>query len=252
MAAHKTWQARAMVPASGDGLELSEFQLFDGATRIDNLAVLTANVAPSGALSGLRDDGTGAGCYWASGGRSVVLTWEFPAARSVTHIVLGSRTVAARFPIALLLVGCDLDSGDVLRVRTVLGFGGLTFASAAKTAALAPNTTPNAMLVSQTSTYNYYIQRSFAGRVPFVVEREVLPRTTPPTFVPQRAKVRLERDIDGFVVAEQWSDPITGTGAFVHVDENFTYTLTAIYPESGMRAVIADRIKPEGYPEPTP
>lgn len=45
-----------------------------------------------------------------------------------------------------------------------------------------------------------------------------------------------------------WSDPATGLGAFENVDENLTYTVTAIYPDSSLRAVIADRIKPEGYP----
>lgn len=45
-----------------------------------------------------------------------------------------------------------------------------------------------------------------------------------------------------------WSNPATGLGAFENVDENLTYTVVAIYPDSSLRAVIADRIKPEGYP----
>ena len=252
MKAHKTWQARAMQPASGDALELSEFQLYDGATRIDTLATLTASAAPTGALSGLKDNSTATGCYWASGARDVVLTWEFPTARSVTHIVLGARTVAARFPIALVLVGSDLGGDDVLRMGSVLGYCGLVFVSANKTPARAPNSTANPSRAQKASTHNYCIQQHFAGRVPYVVEREVLPRTNPPTYVPQWAKVRLEREIDGLVVAEQWSNPVTGAGVFEHFDEHITYKLTAIYPDSGMRAVIADRIKPEGCPEPTP
>ena len=76
----------------------------------------------------------------------------------------------------------------------------------------------------------------------------MLPATTPKTYTPQWAKVRLSRDIDGRVVREMWSDPVTGLGAFENVDENLTYTVVAIYPDSSLRAVIADRIKPEGYP----
>ncbi len=64
----------------------------------------------------------------------------------------------------------------------------------------------------------------------------------------QWAKVRLERDIDGRVVRENWSDPVTGRGSFERVDENYLYTITAIYPNNSLRAVIADRVKPEGYP----
>ncbi|MFX8685095.1 hypothetical protein ABTM63_20160, partial [Acinetobacter baumannii] len=77
---------------------------------------------------------------------------------------------------------------------------------------------------------------------------EVLPATTPKTYNPQWAKVRLSRAFDARVVREMWSDPVTGLGAFENVDENLTYTVTAISPDASLRAVIADRIKPEGYP----
>ena len=254
MAAHTIWQARAMLPASGDYLELSEFHLYDGAARVDTAAVLTytSDAAISGAIGNLKDDNTATGCAWLNSADSVVLTWTFAAPQAVTGIVLGARTTAAWFPIALVLVGYTKGADDVLRPGTALGFGGLRFASAAKTAVLEPAPEIGRIEPTLRTVLDHNAHSSFAGRVPFTVEREVLPRTSPPSYVPQFARVRLERDIDGFVVAEQWSDPVTGAGVFENIDANATYTLTAIYPDSGMRAVIADRIKPEGYPEVLP
>ncbi len=247
MAAHKYWQAFAMIAPTPATLELSEFHLYNGATRVDAAATLTASAAPTGALANLKDDSTATGCYWSSGGDAVVLTWTFPTAQNVDGIVVGARTTASRYPSALVLRGGDTTTGTGPSPEyTELQFYGLgRFVSAAKTAVIKPLANPRAVV---SKTKDLYFSPGI-GRIPFEVVREVLPATTPKTYTPQWAKVRLERDIDGKVMREQWSDPVTGLGVFENIDENFTYTLTAIYPDSGMRAVIADRIKPEGYPE---
>lgn len=248
MAAHSIWVAKAMRPATGDALELSEFHLFDGATRVDAAATLTytSDATISGAIGNLKDDNTGTGCYWSAYADTVVLTWTFPTAQKVTGIVLGARTTQARYPVALALVGYDAGSS---KPGTALCFGAQFFTSAAKSAVTEPRPEIAYVQSAMHTLQDYNQHSSFNGRVPFVVERQVIPATNPPTTVPQWAKVRLERDADGFVVAEKWSDPVTGAGAFENIDENTTYTLTAIYPDNSMRAVIADRIKPEGYPE---
>ena len=247
MAAHKYWRALALTSATPDTLEISEFHLYNGATRVDAAATLTASAAPSGALANLKDDATGTGCYWATGGAAVVLTWTFPTAQNVDGIVVGARTTIARWPTSLQLHGGDLTTGTgpspEYVERQCYGLG--RFVSATKTGILRPL---QSNLHKPLQTKDLLICPGI-GRVPFEVVKEVLPTTTPKTYTPQWAKVRLERDIDGKVLREKWSDPVTGLGVFEDVDENFTYTLTAIDPDSGMRAVIADRIKPEGYPE---
>lgn len=245
MAAHKYWRALAFTPATAATLEISEFHLYDGATRVDAAATLTASAAPSGALANLKDDNTGTGCYWASGGDAVVLTWTFPTAQNVDGIVVGARTTIGRWPTAVQLQGGDTTTGSgpspEYTERQFYGLG--RFVSASKT----PVLTPLGNNIARALRSKDRLICPGIGRVPFEVVREVIPATTPKTYVPQAATVRLERDIDGKVVRQVWSP--TGLGVFEGVDENFTYTLTAIYPEPGMRAVIADRIKPEGYPE---
>lgn len=250
MAAHRYWQAMSMAAATPATLELSEFQLYNGATRVDAAATLTASAAPSGAIANLKDDNTGTGSYWATGGDLVVLTWTFASAVNVDGIVLGSRTTSARWPLSLQLLGGDYTTGTGPSPEYTERqyYAAPRFIASTKTAILRPT----APLRANTKRSQDLFISPGSGRVPYEVVREVLPRTDPKTYVPQRAKVRLERDIDGRVVCEQWSDPVTGLGAFEYIDPNFLYTVTAIYPESGMRAVIADRIKPEGYPEPTP
>lgn len=250
MAAHKYWRALCMASATPDTLELSEFHLYYAGARVDAAATLTASASPTGAMANLKDDNTGTGCYWATGGADVVLTWTFPSPQAVDAIVVGARTTIARWPTSLQLQGGDATTGTGPSPEyTEKQFYGLgRFVSATKTAILRPYVPlRNVAFASRDLLLCPGI-----GRVPYEVVREVLPRTTPRTYTPQWAKVRLERDIDGRVVREQWSDKVTGTGAFEYVDENLTYTVTAIYPGSGFRAVIADRVKPEGYPEVTP
>ena len=246
MAAHKYWRALRMASATPDTLELSEFHLYYAGSRVDAAATLTASASPTGALANLKDGNTGTGCYWATGGSDVVLTWTFPSPQAVDAIVVGARTTIARWPTAVQLQGGDVTTGTgpspEYTERQFYGLG--RFVSAAKTALLAPVASSP---VRPLQTRDLYLCAGI-GRVPFDVVREVLPATTPKTYTPQWAKVRLCRDIDGRVVREMWSDPATGLGAFENVDENLTYTVTAIYPDSSLRAVIADRIKPEGYP----
>ena len=248
MAAHKYWRAKLLTAPTPATLELSEFHLFDGSTRVDASATLTASAAPTGALTNLSDDNTATGCYWSTGGDSVVLTWTFPTATQVTGIKLGARTTVARFPTALILEGGDAvtGTGPSPEYTTMYGFGVKPFVSAAKTGIMLPSEQPTDGGAIYTEFD--FITPSGVGRVPYDVKREILPATTPKTYTPQFAKVRLVRDIDGKVVREEWSDPTTGEGAFEGVDENYTYSVIAIYPSADFRAVIADRIEPEGYP----
>lgn len=249
MPAYKVWSATGFTPASGDALEISELQLFAGAARVDAPAVLTyaSAAAPSGAIGNLKDGVSTTGCYWASSAASVVLTWTFATPQEVTGIKLGSRTTAARHPVALVLVGYAELSGGVLRADTVLGFGGLPFEANTLTGVLTPAPDVCRVELPVVTLCDYNTHAAFGGRVRYKVERQVTPGVAA-SRVPQWAKVRLERDIDGAVVAEQWSHPVTGEGVFEHIDPDHRYTVTAIYPGGGMRAVIADGLTPEPMP----
>ena len=248
MAAHKYWRAKLLTAPTPATLELSEFHLFNGATRVDAAATLTASAAPTGALTNLKDDNTTTGCYWSTGGEAVELLWTFPTATQVTGIVVGARTTVARFPTALVLQGGTetTGTGPSPEYTTFLPFAIPRFVSATKTGILLPAVQPT----DGAAVYSEFDFQtpSGIGRVPYDVKREILPATTPKTYTPQFAKVRLVRDIDGKVIREEWSDPTTGEGAFEGVDENYTYSVIAIYPSADFRAVIADRIEPEGYP----
>lgn len=250
MAAHKYWRAKLMTAPTPATLELSEFHLYDGATRVDATATLTASDAPTGALSNLQDDSTATGCYWSSGGEAVELLWTFPTAAQVTGIVVGARTTVSRFPTSLVLQGgsATTGAGPNPEYTTFMPFAVPRFVSATKTGILLPALQPT----DGGAIYNgadFIALGVFGiGRVPYDVKREILPATTPKTYTPQFAKVRLVRDVDGKVIREEWSDPATGEGVFEDVDENYTYSVIAIYPSADYRAVIADRIKPEGYP----
>ena len=219
-----------MLPAVGAGypIELSEFQLYSGAVRLDGAATLTANTAPtSGTVAYLKDDVTTAGAVW-SDGWNLVLSWVFPTAVEVDGVLLSARTTIAQFPTCGMLVGSDTVGRTGL--CTVRGFGGMKFVSGAKTPVVLlsnPVIAPRAIF-----TQKDYSTEGGRGLISGTV------KTTPdaPTF----AKVRLMRERDGKVVRETWSDPVTGAYAFDNFDENFTYTVLSYHPNGAFRAVVAD------------
>ena len=229
MAAHKYWTASAMFPLPGmnNPIELSEFQLFNGATRLDTSATLTGTVPDSGSLATLKDDLTSAGLIWTDGS-AVALTWTFPTAVDVDGVLLGARTTAARFPTCGALVGSDTAAKTGL--CTVRGFGGMKFVSAAKTPVV--RLSNPVLLPRSIVTTKDYSSEGGRGLIAGTV------KTTPdaPTF----ARVRLIRERDGKVLRETWSDPVTGAYTFDNFDENFTYTVLSYHPQGEFRAVVAD------------
>lgn len=248
MAAHKYWQALCMASPTPDTLELSEFHLYSAGVRVDATATLVSSTAPTGALANLKDANAATGCLWSTGGADVVLTWEFPMPQAVDGIVLGSRTAVARWPTSLVLRGGDAATGSGPSPEYVewQAYPMPYFVASSKTPVLTPGPAVRSLAV-QTRGVDLQICGG-AGYVPYQIDREVLPATNPKTYVPQWARVQLARFIDGRVIQEQWSDRATGAGTFHNVDENFLYTVTAIYPETGMRAVVADRLQPLVYP----
>lgn len=73
--------------------------------------------------------------------------------------------------------------------------------------------------------------------------------TNTPANTPVHRRVRLFRDRDAHLIAEQWSDPITGDYSFDYIDTNYTYTVLS-YDHTGLfRAVVADNLTPTIIPD---
>jgi len=99
MAAHRYWRAVALESYSGADLEITEFQLFSGTTRVDAAATLTSSAAPTtGALANLKDDDANTGAAWGSV-LGLALVWDFGSGGDVdvTNIRLGAASALAKF-----------------------------------------------------------------------------------------------------------------------------------------------------------
>ena len=242
MAAHKYWQLLAFTPPTAATLELSEAHLYLDAARVDAGATLTASAAPSGALANLSDNSAATGCYWASGGSSVVLTWSFAAKQAVNALRLGARTTSSRFPLSCMLRGGDTTTGTgpSPEYTTYLFFGGLRFVSAALTSVLLPKNTvePSALV----KTGDFWVCGG-QGRISGTVKKDA-----DPADLPLRRRVRLIREGDGKVIRETWSDAATGEYLFTGVSEHEKYTVISYDHEHNYRAVAADNITPEVLP----
>ncbi|MBN9411334.1 MAG: discoidin domain-containing protein [Burkholderiales bacterium] len=65
-----------------------------------------------------------------------------------------------------------------------------------------------------------------------------------PSNTPVGRKVRLFREGDGYLVAETWSDAVTGSFAFTELDPEIKYTVISFDHTGSYRGVIADRVTP--------
>lgn len=65
-----------------------------------------------------------------------------------------------------------------------------------------------------------------------------------PTNLPLRRRVRLVHEFSGRIVAETWSDPVTGNYAFSNIDERQKYLVYSLDYENNYRAEIADNLTP--------
>lgn len=70
-----------------------------------------------------------------------------------------------------------------------------------------------------------------------------------PVNTPVHRRVRLYRERDAYVVAEQWSDPVTGAYSFDYVDPAITYTVLSYDHTGNFRAVVADNLTPTLIPD---
>lgn len=62
---------------------------------------------------------------------------------------------------------------------------------------------------------------------------------------PVKRRVRLHREVDGMLVSETWSDPVTGAYQFDDLNPDPAYTVLSYDHTAAYRAVVADRVIPE-------
>ena len=77
------------------------------------------------------------------------------------------------------------------------------------------------------------------GRIAATVKEKATPD------LPVYRRVRLFRDRDGLMIAETWSNPVTGAYAFEYIDQSYTYSVISYDHTGNFRAVIADNLTPE-------
>lgn len=127
MAAHRYWRASAIETYGGGPLELSEFHLLAGTTRVDAAASLSASVAPTvGVIGNLQDDVIATTALWADAAmvRTLALQWDFGGSpQDVTDIRLGSAGLQGRF---VLVARLDY-SDDGVAWTTYTVFAGITW-----------------------------------------------------------------------------------------------------------------------------
>jgi len=144
MAAHRYWRALSLEAYGFKGLELSEFQLMAGASRVDAAATLTANVAPaSGSLASLKDDSLNTSAFWrAADVRALVLAWDFGSGgdQDIGDIRLGSVADPAKF---LLVARMQFSDDGVTWINAFTASGIQWPGVRAKTASVVDNTGPN-------------------------------------------------------------------------------------------------------------
>lgn len=114
MAVHRYWRVKNIVIPGGGYLEISEWQLFDGTTRVDAGATMSSSSAPdSGALSSLVDNNTGTRCYWAEAtaeGAGFWIKWDLGTATEVNGTKFAGFDTSTRYPSAFTLEWSDDDS----------------------------------------------------------------------------------------------------------------------------------------------
>ncbi|MGQ3054775.1 MAG: LamG domain-containing protein [Roseateles sp.] len=124
MAAHRYWRAFGFEAYGSAGLDITEFQLLAGSTRVDATATLTSNIAPTaGSLANLKDGNTATGATWRAADLvSLVLSWDFGPGgdQDVTDIRIGSSADVAKFLLIARLQFSD-DGSAWTDLATIAG-----------------------------------------------------------------------------------------------------------------------------------
>jgi hypothetical protein len=111
MALHRYWRIRAVTVAASF-LEISELQLFDGATRVDGPATKSSSIAPDsgGGLGNMSDGNLATRLYWTQAhaqDSSFWIAWDFGSATEVNAIKQGGYDTSGRHISAFTVQASD-------------------------------------------------------------------------------------------------------------------------------------------------
>lgn len=180
MAAHRYWRARGLQPCDGgETVELSEFWLRAGTSRVDAAATLTSSIAPvMGSLADLKDDDTATAV---SIDRRAVLQWDFGGSpQDVTDIRLGAASDARKF-----LMNARIEWSDDGAVWTYAhAFAGILFPGArtkTESARMAPQFSAAGATVVQDAVSSQITVPlpTLSGEYPTTLVAAVMFRSTP-------------------------------------------------------------------------
>lgn len=133
MASHRYWRVKNIVIPGGGYLEISEWQLFNGTTRVDAGATMSSSVAPGfGALSSLVDNDTGTRCWWTevvAEGAGFWIEWDLGTPTDVTGLKFAGFDTSNRYPSDFTVEWSDNDTDWTLfgSVSGVAYPGNMTF-----------------------------------------------------------------------------------------------------------------------------
>lgn len=261
MPAARYWRLTAIETYDYGDLELSEIALYDGATRVDNLATLSSAIAPtSGALAALSDVDFGTTVRWAVNPFAIV--WDFGSAQNVDKIGVAGP-VRERFAHKFVLQ----QSADALAWVNEVVTQGTQWVNAAtivtKVAVDDGVADPTPLRIRQPApreaiieapvlpfdSYSYrtpqgYYDREDGGdfRIVGTVKEVALPTNTPLS-----RRVRLAYQDNGRVIREVFSDA-AGNYVFDHIRGDRVYVVTAFDYAQIYRPVAADQLIAEAYP----
>ena len=264
--AARYWRVISFEMYDAPDLELSELQLYGGASRIDGSATLSSSVAPvSGSLADLHDGGASVTRFDGANVPSFFIKYDFGSSVDVTGIRLGAGNSKARYPKMLTLQ----YSADDVTWTTLANVGQWPYPGDLTLTVVPSNTLPSTgtdMLPLQLMTREIEGVRRFArsditgstvagpvisvpafrdmefggkGRIAGTLKIHGTPNT------PVQRKVRLVRDRDGLLVRETYSNATTGAYSFDYIDERVRYTVLAYDNLNDFRAVVADNVAPE-------
>lgn len=217
MAAHRYWRINTISVPDASYLEISEWHLYNGASRVDASATISASdTVAGGALANLQDNDTGTLAYWLS---SVVedpdfwIKWDFGTAQNVDGSKFAGHDTATRYPSGFTLQWSD-DNSSWTTQNSVSGIaypGNLTFTEI--------------ILLSEPKTV--------AGVVKDASGTPISGRT-----------VRVYKRADGSLLGETTSATTTGAFSFTVSYDAAVYVIVLDADGGSANALIFDRVIP--------
>lgn len=111
MAAHRYWRVNAINIPGGGYLEIGEWNLYSGTTRVDASATISASHTPSlGAVTDLKDGNVSTRCFWSEAtaeGADFWIKWDFGTAQAVDGSKFSGFDTSNRYPNAFTLQWSD-------------------------------------------------------------------------------------------------------------------------------------------------